>query len=302
MAQDKNVITRKIYFFKVEHFAEIKESLAGACERIQGLSFDDRGRYLFDITSKARYSVYPDTLQFPIRLRFGKIRRDALPQIEHEGSLETLELQENAGLVDISHIVIFEDGFVAAEWNSDGPKLAKLTPYFLEKGRLNTPPVFLTLLERDIVEIVSALDSVRVLEVELPPDAAEVAKQADRSFYDAIKAMESLGATKRVGLKLTADQGTLKLKKLARNLAELIKSNPHERDRFNSIHASGYETDSRSARYIDILESKMMTAEYFTRTSARSRSIESNDAYRVLERAYLKNSPRLNIAATSKDL
>jgi hypothetical protein len=239
MAREEPTITRKVYFFRIAHFDQIREGLTNACERIHNLEFNDSGRYRTDGASAYRYSLYPDTLEYPIKLRFGKIRRDGLPQIEHVGNLETLAIDDEAGLVDLSHIVIFSDGFVAAEWNADGPKLKQITPYFVEKGKLNDPPSFLPLLERDIVETLAKLKSVRVLEVEVPPDTAELAKEADKSLYDAIKAMESLGATKRVGLKLTADNNSPKLLKLANKLASMIKNNPHHRDQFNSILASG---------------------------------------------------------------
>jgi|TARA_R100000049_G_C1947060_1_gene92643 hypothetical protein len=301
MARDDPTVTRKVYFFRIAHFDQVREGLSGACERIEGLEFNDRGRYRTDGASNYRYSLYPDTTKFPIRLRFGRIRRDGLPQIEQVGELETLALDEDAGLVDISHIVIFQDGFVAAEWNADGPKLSQMTPYFLEKGKLNDPPTFLPLLERDIVETLTKLNSVRVLELEVPPDTAELAREADKSLYDAIKAMEALGASKKIGLKLTADGGSGKLLRLARKLAEMIRERPYQREQFKSILASGRDDEARMTRYVDILESKMVTAEEFIRSSARSRSIDTDNAYRVLEQAYRSNLERLRASATSSE-
>lgn len=302
MDKDDSLVVRKVYFFRIAHFEGVKEALPAACARIADLKFNDNGRYRKDGATPNIYSLYPDTTSYPLKIRFGKIRRDALPQVEHEGVLETLNLQEDEGLVDISHITIFGDGFVAAEWNSDGPKIAQLTPYFVEKGGLNDPPKFLTLVERDIVEIVSSLDSVRVLEIELPPDAVELARQADQGLADAIKATSELGGNKKIGLKLTADVGNSKLKSLAVKLAKLIKENPHERDRFNLIQASGYSDGVRTSRLIDVLESKMVSGEEFTRTSARARSIDSEDAYKVLQKSYDRNLTRLTSAAMSGDM
>jgi hypothetical protein len=248
-----------------------------------------------------RLCAFPDSKTYPLKIRFGKTRRDALPQIEHEGSLKNLELQENEGLIDISHVMIFDDGFVAAEWNHEGPKLAQLSPYFFEKGRLNTPPKFLILMERDIVEVINKLASVRVFEIDLPPDAAELARDADENLYTAIKATEALGATKRIALKLTADKNALKLRDLARSFAQLIKSRPHERERFKGLSVNGYDSESRAAKFVDILESKLVSGEIFTRTSERARSIDSDDAYRVIERAYTENKGKLKTAATTSD-
>lgn len=301
MATEESTISRKVYFFKIEHFADIKESLPGAISRIGDLPFDNDGRYRLEPLSRTRMCAFPDSTVYPLRIRFGKTRRDALPQIEHEGSLKTLELRENEGLIDISHVMIFEDGFVAAEWNHEGPKLAQLSPYFFEKGKLNNPPKFLILMERDIVEVVSKLASVRVLEIELPPDAAELAREADENFYTAIKATEALGATKRVALKLTADKSTIKLRDVARRFAQIVKDRPHERERINGLSVSGYDTSSKLRKFVDILENKLVSGEVFTRTSERSRSIDSEDAYKVIERAYIENRDKLKIAATSTD-
>lgn len=302
MAVEESTILRKVYFFKVEHFAEVKESLPGAIRRIRELPFDDDGRYRLDPITQMRLCAFPDSDTYPLKIKFGKTRRDALPQIEHEGSLKTLELQENAGLIDISHVMIFEDGFVAAEWNHEGPKLAQLSPYFFEKGKLNDPPKFLSLLERDIVEVVNNIVSVRVLEVELPPDSAELAREADDNLYTAIKATEALGATKRIALKMTSDDGAGKLRRLAQRFAQIVRDRPHERDRFNSLTINGYDSSSsRLRRFVDILESKLVSSEVFTRTSPRSRSIDSSDAYRVIERAYIENKEKLKTAATSSD-
>lgn len=301
MAIEENTVLRKVYFFKIEHFSEIKESLPGAIDRIAKLPFDDDGRYRLDPLSQMRLCAFPDSDAYPLKIRFGKTRRDALPQIEHAGSLKTLELQENAGLIDISHVMIFEDGFVAAEWNHEGPKLAQLSPYFFEKGKLNSPPKFLILMERDIVEVVNNIVSVRVLEIEVPPDAAELAREADENFYTAIKATEALGATKRIALKLTSDDGAGKLRNLARRFAQIVKDRPHERERFNGLSINGYDASSRLRRFVDILENKLVSSEVFTRTSARSRSIDSDDAYRVVERAYIENRNKLQTAATSSD-
>jgi hypothetical protein len=301
MADEESTIFRKIYFFKVEHFEDLGESLPAAVERIANLPFNDTGRYKLDNLSRNRLCAFPDSSEYPLRIRFGKTRRDALPEIEHQGNLKTLELQEDAGLIDICHVVIFADGFVAAEWNHEGPKLAQLGPYLFEKGRLNSAPKFLPLLERDIVQVVRALDSVRVLEVDVPPDAAELAREADENFYTAIKATEALGATKRVGLRLTAERSGDRLKGIAGRLAEIVKERPHERERFKGLNVSGYAAGSSTQKFVDILESKLVAGESFIRTSERSRSIDSDDAYRVIERAYIENKPKIESSAISTE-
>lgn len=41
MATEENSVLRKVYFFKIEHFTEIRESLPGAIRRIKDLPFNE---------------------------------------------------------------------------------------------------------------------------------------------------------------------------------------------------------------------------------------------------------------------
>lgn len=302
MAGEDATIFRKVYFFRIERFADIKDGLPDAFRRIGSLDFNDTGRYKLDGSSGLRFSAYPDTAAYPLRVRFGKIRRDALPQIEQAGDLQTLALKENEGLIDISHIIIFGDGFVAAEWNPDGPKLAALGPYIFEKGKLNTSPRFLSLLERDIVEVIRSLDSVKVLEIDLPPDAVELAREADENLAAAVESTAALGATKRTSLTLTAEKPTTRLRDLAVRLAKIVKTRPQESKSLKNLAIRGYQSGSKLARYIDILESKLVSGDYFPRSSERSRSLKSEEAYTILEELYSANGDRIISAAGTSDL
>lgn len=202
----------------------------------------------------------------------------------------------------MGHLIIFEDGHVAAEWNPDGPKLQRLTTYLSDKGDLMSHVKFRNLFERDIVEVVSRLDGVRVLDIDLPYDAVELAREADPSLADALVAAERLGASKKTGLTLTADQSSGKLRNLAMKLASIIQKRPHERDRFLTLKATGYDSARTRTRYVDILEDKLVTGEMFPKRDSRSRSIDSNEAYRLIQRSYFEMKPKLASAATLGDL
>jgi hypothetical protein len=301
MTDQRPTTARKIYFFRIEHFDQFKDRLPGAFQRIENLPFDDRGRYMLE-PNKTRLCVFPDSLEYPIKLRFGRTRRDQLPDVENSGKLEALEIAEDAGLIDLGHLIIFEDGHVAAEWNSQGPKLQRLTPYLSDKGGLMDKVNFRNLFERDIVEVVSQLDGVRILDIDMPIDALELAREADQSLADAISATEKLGATKKAGLTLSADQSSSRLKDLALKLARIIQVRPQERNRFGTLRATGYDAINCMTRYVDILEDKLVAGEMFPKKDARSRSIDSNEAYRLIHRVYVDFKPRLAMAAISSDI
>lgn len=302
MADEQPTTARKIYFFRIEHFTQFKERLPGALQRIENLPFTDSGRYLIEANKSSRLCVFPDSLEYPLRLRFGRTRRDQLPDVENGGQLEALEIAEDAGLIDLGHLIIFEDGHVAAEWNPDGPKLQRLTPYLADKGGLTDNVRFRNLFERDIVEVVSRLDGVRILDIDLPADAIELAREADESLADALAATERLGATKKVGLTLAADQSSGRLRALALKLANIIQARPQERKRFGTLKATGYDSASSITRYVDILEDKLVIGEMFPKRDSRSRSVASDEAYRLIHRSYSQMKPRLAAAAIAGDM
>ncbi|MES3083797.1 hypothetical protein [Sphingomonas faeni] len=303
MAGDEAVVSRKVHFFRIEHFSAVEGHLPGAFQRIANLPFNETGRYQKDISGNSRFLGYPDRLEYPLRLRFGRTRKDQLPDVERGGHLETLELSEDAGLIDVCHLVVFEDGHVAAEFNHDGPRIAKLGMYLFEKGgNLPTPPRFLPLFERDIVEVVAQLENVRVLEIEVPPETSQLLREADDNIASAVEASAKAGASKWVSLTLAADPTSHKLLPIATALASIIKIRPRERESFRTLKATGYLAGSSTARYIDILEEKLVSSEIFPKNHERSRSIRTEDAYRLIEQAYWDRKGRLAAAAVANEL
>ncbi len=303
MAGEEAVISRKVHFFRIEHFDTVKNELPGSFQRIANLAFNESGRYQKDISGNSRLLGYPDKLEYPLRLRFGRTRKDQLPDVEREGHLETLELSEDAGLIDVCHLIIFNDGHVAAEFNHDGPRIGKLGMYLFEKGgNLSTAPRFLPLFERDIAEVVAQLDNVRVLEIEVPPETSELLREADDNLASAVDASAKAGASKWVNLTLSADPASNKLHPIAKALASIIRNRPREREAFRTLKATGYIQGSSTARYIDILEEKLVSGEIFPKNHNRSRSIRTDDAYRLIEQSYWDRKDRLAAAAVANEL
>lgn len=226
-----------------------------------------------------------------------------LPEVERAGELSTLQLEEDAGLIDVCHIIVFPDGHVASEFNHDGPRIRKLGDYlYLKGGNIPNAPRFLPLFERDIVSVLNDLDAIKILEIDVPPDTSALIRLADNNLADAIDATEKAGSTEKVSLELVGNQASgNKLRNLARALAELIQDNPRERKRFNTLKASGYNQGSRLRRFVDLLEEQLVSGELFARSAPKSRSLDTDYAYSTLERAYELKRGKLASAATSTD-
>lgn len=303
MSDDDLYVGRKVYFFRIGHFAQFKEVLPGAFQRIENLPFTDEGRYQKDNESSSRICVFPDSLSYPLRIRLGRTRRSLLPDVEREGQLKMLELHENEGLIDVCHIVFFEDGFVAAEFNYDGPKISKLSKYIYAKGyNLPGAPQFLPLFERNISDVISALDNVKVVDLTVPPSAAAMLRQADNDLASAVEVCASAGASKKVSLSLVSDLKTSKLHQLSKKLASMIGLGTINRDEVDTLRVTGFSNGSTKPKFIDLLEEKLVTVEMFRRSTSRSRSINSDQAYDLIERCYAERRDKLSEYVVAGDL
>lgn len=301
---EEGQVSRKVFFYRIEHFSDCKDLLPATMKAIDQLDFHDQGRYQQDTSENVLLSVYADTTEYPLKLRFGRTRRDMLPDIEKNGKLGTLSLEENAGLIDVGHIIIFDDGHVAVESSRDAPRIKKLGDYLFLKGRnLTSSPKFLPLFERDIVEALEELDRVRLIELDVPPDTSELIRSADNHLADAISAAALAGSAEKVVLDLVANSSSeARLKRLARKLAEIVKGSTVDRQRFNGLKVSGFADGVRPRKFVDVLEEQLVSVEIFTRKAEKSRSLNSTDAFKVLEAAYRERKPKLAAAAAGNEL
>lgn len=78
MSKRSRTITRKIYFYRLADKAELLPLLPNELQRIENLPYNEHGRYLAD-GDEGRLIVWPDTVDYPLRIRFGRTRMANLP-------------------------------------------------------------------------------------------------------------------------------------------------------------------------------------------------------------------------------
>lgn len=294
-------VTRTVHFFKLLHADEVLHLLPKALEAIAKLPWEEQGRYMPDATDQTFLSLMPHSLEFPLRMEFGRTRRDNLPDIERRGVKKTLNIAEDAGLIDVCHVVIFADGFVAAEFNRDGPRIGKLGEYLMFKGRLQTAPRFQKLYQRDVLALVRELRNVKFLELEIPPDAAEMVRDVDSNLYEALDAQRKVNETELIGLHFQArDPRDGVLKKLALGLGSIAVGDEASRDKFKTLKVRGLNERGK-VRPVDILEDYLITSVDFPRASTKARSIKTQEAFGEIERAYFDKRALLPQAVVGRD-
>jgi hypothetical protein len=131
-AAEKSIL-RKVFFFRMANAELILDAVRRSIEHIDTLTFDSQGRYLPTVSEDIVLTVFVTRKTFPIRIQFARIKRSDLPLIEDQGTITPLQIASSAGVLDWGHIVLFDDGVVAAEFNRDAPRLARLVSICISK-------------------------------------------------------------------------------------------------------------------------------------------------------------------------
>lgn len=298
-AADRSVL-RKVFFFRTSNADAILPSIQQAVGHIGTLDFNDQGRYLPTVSEDIVLALYVSRDTFPIRVQFGRIKRSDLPLIEDKGDISPLEIASSAGVLDWAHIVIFQDGIVAAEFNRDAPRLSRLGEYlyFKARGILDTAPKFLPLFERAVLQELAKFSSVTLLEVEAPTNEADSIAEADGNLGAAFRACRLAGDARsaKLVLKATSKGHPFNL----RELAERLFSNSRSREALTNLKVTG-KTD-KGRRPLDMLQDYLVASENFLRLDKRTRAVASEDAFRVIETAYADNKDRFAAAATATEI
>lgn len=265
---------------------------------IGGLPFDDQGRYLTTVSEDIVIALFVTSSSYPIKIQFGRIKRSDLPLVENEGEISPLEIAQGAGILDWSHIIIFPDGIVAAEFNRDAPRLARLGEYlsFKSRGLLPSAPRFYPLFQRAVLEELENFQNVTALEIEAYTSDSDAIAEADRNLGDAFAACRKAGKIKKTKLILKAVRET---DNDLRGLARRIFMNASSREALTVLKVTGKTAFGRKP--LDMLEEYLISTEDFMRLDDRSRAIATGHAFVVIERAYKNNLARLGSAAVANE-
>jgi hypothetical protein len=293
-----NYVNRKVYFFRISTHDDHLSKIEAAISHIVDLPFNEQGRYQAQNDGVNFLVLFAESTTFPIKLQFGKIRRDNLPVVEQAGNITPLKIPASAGLLDWSHIAIYPDGYVVAEFHNDAPRIRRLGQYlyFKSNGALGQSIKFLPLYQRNVLDELDKFESISILELEASSDDVDALAEADVNIGSAFKACRAAGASKRSQLVLSSGKRSgSKLKSLAKSLFR----NPISRESLSKLKIVGGKGINRKP--LDMLEEYLIVTEAFVLQNSRSKSIDTAHAYEVLDKAYHENKHRFVEAATAHE-
>ena len=304
--RDPNILERKIHFFR----ADIGVDDGGqalffdplpALRIINRLRFtdDEAGRYKFESDGNALCLVdYFNGNNLGIR--FGRIRRTGLPQLEQAGNITDLDLPPDSGLLETIHIVFFPDNIVGAEYNHYGPRLSQIGSYFHEKsGGVVPDAAFHPILRRNATEQLERLSEIRLLSMSIRPAYAAVMRQANQSLGDAfVAAGRVLDNPETIELVIKSQRETRQagLIRLRNPLRNLLRRNDFS-ENTERLQIRGKCQDTDRVETIDLLKDQLISIKRIIRLNERGKALNAESAFRAIHEAYGDLEGDLQMAA-----
>lgn len=294
-------VERKIYFYRIMPSDPDDglswEDLITGLSQVNSLDFDAAGRY-WDTPDGNSFCVWIDQTGSRVHLRIGMVRRNALPDVERRGRLSALRLAENAGLSELTHIIVFPDRIAGVEYNFYGPRIGMLGSYLEEKTNL-IPLNFQILLRRDVETALSRFSDVRLLRFRLRRTDATLMREADPGGLGAEleAALERLDAPV---IELVLKNTKFSRQPLPDRFLNFVKNlvrHPRTRETFDVFRMRGFNEPDARVEEIDLLGDALISSQQVVRQGERRRSLRRDSVYRAIATSYRQLRDLLRDAA-----
>jgi len=277
-------IERKIYFYHIVPANRADQLttnyLISTLDEIEVLDWNLNGRYM-ETADGNSVCMWCDLKRPQIRLKLGTRRTTGLPDVETQGKLSPLSIAPDSGLSELTHMIIFPDNVVGAEFNFFGPRAQRLTHYLDMKTKNTIPTRLQILLQRDIEERITHFRNISIVRLRFR-----------RSDLDLIAEMDKGGLSKSFGEILKESQAPLieivlrnnKYSKvpLRPSTFETIKTlavNKRSKEVFDKFEVKGFNEETHRPEDLDILGDMLISRRQVIKQGPKQRNINDDSMY-----------------------
>jgi hypothetical protein len=286
-------IEREIYFFKVDAGSDASGRPKSfdpipTLSHIDKLPFAMNGRYWQDDNDKVM-ACWVDSKQMPCKIRLGTIRRSDFPQVEQQGEISALEIEEGSGLLEQTHIVFLGNDIAGCDFNFHGPRITRLSYYLADKAVGIAPPIlnFHPILRPDVYKQLQEFKSLKMFTIKLQAPLSEAMRNIDESVWQMVETAQKLGDADFVELVLTASNRSHGL--LSDRVLEFVRNlvkYPDLRYEVKKLLIKGYNVKKQDTALLDLLSDKLLVKKEILRADRRSRALSSTSAYKAIIAAF----------------
>lgn len=311
-AKSADTVERKIHFFRADAGVNdggipLPFDPCPALDVIQRLPFtnDEAGRYQFDDEGNAVCIVDHSPVGDTHNVRFCRVRRSGLPQLEQAGSITDLDLTADTGLLETAHLVFFPEPtsgttIVGAEYNHFGPRISRLGHYLHDRSDGAVPyATFSPLLSGDAAGQLDRLGEIRLLDISVRPAFRDVLEQRDSSLNDAFEVTAGLvdePETLQIVMKPQPRARRSTLERLRGSLQGLLDQDD-SRQGLVRLQARGRCEDTGRVETLDLLKDHLISTKRIMRLNPRSRALSPDSAFRAIREAYADLEDSIRLAA-----
>ncbi|MED0673758.1 hypothetical protein P4S95_26725 [Aneurinibacillus aneurinilyticus] len=305
-----STITRKIHFFKMEMFqAQVSSSFftkhsdpISVIEYIQNLQFMNnkpRSRYMYFPNNDVCFLEVDniDAAKGRIMGKMALSRRSALPELEQQGTLTSLNIPPNSGLAELTHFVYYPNkDIIGIEFNFYGPRSSIFRDYIQEKSKYHSEPVhFIRLnpiLNLDVEQTLQRIGEVNMLQIELDKNSLFVAEELDANLKKAFEAAAEVTESETVEIvfrKKKYKREGFGFPFLKSKIIDFLKNeqNRESLSRFKVVSEDLWAEDKK-ARGFDLLEDKLVSTKKIIAADKKGRNVDSNSMYDAIETSFME--------------
>lgn len=235
-------------------------------------------------------------------IRFCRIRFTGLPQLEQGGTITDLQIDDDTGLIETTHVVFFDDNVVGIEYNHHGPRPSQLASYLCAKSNGNLEIVELQpILRKNILSEFDRLTDLRLLDLRVHRSYAAIVRDTHPSIDGYIDATNvALEQPEVIPISLQFERGTGRrhLARFGSGLRTITQSSGlHEN--MERFRVRGKCSDTGRVETIDLLGDRLVSLKRMVRLNERGRAISSDSAFNAIREAHSELREEIEFAASA---
>lgn len=287
----ENSLTRTIHFYRIWNHRDEEGHLqrldaAELCETVAELQQTD-DRYITD-KNDVDSTCWLDQPTDNDRLVMATIKRKDFPLTERKtGERGTLELLADEGLAEIAHVRFLPNNIIGVDYNHFGPRPSRLKYFLQDKAPEKYRKLDIkAIVDLDTMALLGNLNTFKRLDVRLTehtmntlPDNAQHYMQSLHGLFGIMggDVLEFAVGTTQRDQRLEAEQ--------ARQFALYLFQNRGNLGPHSKVLVHGYTANGKPIE-LDLLSDKIVSEQRVLRMHGRSRTVDSQDAFRAIGDAY----------------
>lgn len=274
---------RKIVFYRLlDQETEKPLDRKAICAGISALQGEDS--YFEDDGMITRAAVHDAKL--PAKIQFYKVRRDDLPgKDDGQGAHEDLDLDEDEGLAEAIHLMMFPNGIIAAEVFGYGPRATRFPAYL--KGKLDLPSTMRAIIRGDVVDEALKYGDIRLLTFQLDPSDGSHVASAAQALHGVMETAQDLGTGVWAELSLRSAKGDQAFTdRVKGTLKNVFGGSDSVVDAFNKLEIEGKPDPDSPVTPLDLLSERLYRVVSIPYRAQRTRELDTDAAFAAIKDAY----------------